>query len=43
MFLKDIDPFVRPLVFLFFTSGDICPEFESEGGPLTLSSEGFTY
>ena len=34
IFLEDISPFCGPLVPLFWTSGDICPGFQSQGGSL---------
>ena len=31
-FLEDISPFVGPLIPLFWTSGDVCPGSERQGG-----------
>ena len=32
--LEDISPFVGSLIPLFWTSGEICPGFQSQGGPI---------
>ena len=32
--MEDISPFRRPLIPLFWTSGDICPRSQSQGGSL---------
>ena len=34
-FLKDISIFEGPLILMFWTSGDVCPGFQSQGGSLT--------
>ena len=31
-FLEDISPFYGPLMPLFWTSGDVCPGFQSQNG-----------
>ena len=36
LILEDINLFVGPLVLLFWMSGDVCPEFQSQGGFLWL-------
>ena len=36
-FLEDISPFCEPLIPLFLTSGDVCPGFQSQSGPLACN------